>query len=185
MSTITIGAIGHRFLARTDLIEAGVDVALDHIEQTFPGRTLTVISSLAEGADRLVAHRAIRRARARLVALLPFPREAYQTEFTDASQGELLWLLERAAEVIDLAGAPTRDEAFARANLYMLDRIEVLLAVWDGAEAHGRGGVGETVALARQRGLPLAWVHAGNRKPGTEVPTSLGPEQGIVTFERL
>jgi hypothetical protein len=41
------------------------------------------------------------------------------------------------------------------------------------------------VAAARERGKPLVWVHAGNRVPGTMEPTSLGDEQGTVSFERL
>ena len=43
----------------------------------------------------------------------------------------------------------------------------------------------EIVAQARERSLPLAWIHAGNRNPGTGFSTSLGPEQGKVTFEHL
>ena len=41
------------------------------------------------------------------------------------------------------------------------------------------------VAEARVRGLPMAWIHAGNRLPGTMEPTSLGPDQGVVTFENM
>jgi len=41
------------------------------------------------------------------------------------------------------------------------------------------------VAEARRRGLPLAWVHAGNRRPGSEEATSLGEEQGRLTLERF
>jgi len=33
--------------------------------------------------------------------------------------------------------------------------------------------------------VPLAWVHAGNRKPGTNQATSLGEKQGKVSFERM
>jgi hypothetical protein len=29
------------------------------------------------------------------------------------------------------------------------------------------------------------WVHAGNRRPGTQEPTSLGAEQGKVTVENF
>ncbi len=41
------------------------------------------------------------------------------------------------------------------------------------------------VAQARARHIPIAWVHAGNRRPGTMEPTSLGPDQGKVTFGSL
>jgi hypothetical protein len=44
---------------------------------------------------------------------------------------------------------------------------------------------GEIVAAACARGLPLAWIHAGNRTPGTLEPTSLDDAQGTVTDERI
>ena len=61
----------------------------------------------------------------------------------------------------------------------------MLIALWDGQAAQGQGGTGEIVAEARQLALPIAWVHCGNRKPGTQEPLSLGAEQGLVTFERF
>ena len=38
---------------------------------------------------------------------------------------------------------------------------------------------------ARRRGLPLAWVHAGNARAGSRESLSLGDEQGVVTLERF
>jgi hypothetical protein len=67
----------------------------------------------------------------------------------------------------------------------VLDRCEVLLAIWDGQGAQGQGSTGAIVGQARQRGLPLAWVHAGNRERGTQEPTSMGAEQGLVTLENF
>ena len=65
----------------------------------------------------------------------------------------------------------------------MLDAVDVLIAVWDGAAAQGAAGTADVVARARARYMPLAWVHAGNRKPNTMEATTLGPERGRVTFE--
>jgi hypothetical protein len=67
----------------------------------------------------------------------------------------------------------------------VLEDCDVLLAIWDGQDAQGQGGTGGTVAEARARGIPVVWVHAGNRRPGTHEPTSLGDEQGQVTYENL
>ena len=41
---LTIGVTGHRILAEPDKVTAGVDQALDHIAQAFPGRPWTVVS---------------------------------------------------------------------------------------------------------------------------------------------
>jgi hypothetical protein len=33
--------------------------------------------------------------------------------------------------------------------------------------------------------MPIAWVKAGNRRPATSEPTTLGPEQGELILENL
>jgi hypothetical protein len=183
---VVIGVTGHRILMELEKIQAGVDDALCRIAQTFPGQPWTVLSALAEGADRLVVQRVLARCQARLVVVLPLPTDEYLADFAaPASRHEFLTLLERADEVIALPPVPTRNAAYEAAGHYVLAHCEVLLATWDGQQAQGQGGTGGIVAQARQRHLPLAWVHAGNRKPGTQEPTSLAAEQGLVTFEHL
>jgi hypothetical protein len=51
--------------------------------------------------------------------------------------------------------------------------------------ARSQDETAEVVARDRALRLPLAWVHAGNRKPGTMEATSLGADQGHVTYENL
>ncbi len=181
-----IGVTGHRFLAELDRVTAGVDAALDEIEAAFAEHRMTVMSALAEGADRLVAERVLVRPGGELVAVLPLPQPEYVTDFeSPASREGFLGLLARAEEVVTLPPTPTREDAYAAGGYYVLEHCDVLLAVWDGQGAQGTGGTAEIVAAARRRGLPLAWVHAGNRRPGTQDPVSLGDEQGMVTCERL
>jgi len=67
----------------------------------------------------------------------------------------------------------------------VVDNCDVLIAVWDGEGAQGQGGTGEIVARARSQGKPVVIVRAGNRKPGTLEPTTLGDEQGRVIVEGL
>lgn len=182
---VWIGVSGHRFLTEFEKLQTGVDQALVRIEQAFPGQDMSVVSSLAEGADRLVAQRALLRG-ARLIVPLPLPQEDYLVDFTTpGSQQEFQELLARAAEVITLPPAETRNAAYEAAGLYVLDHCDVLLVVWDGQGAQGQGGTGAIVAEARHRGLPLAWVKCGNRKPGTDAAVSLGEEQGELSIERL
>ncbi len=69
--------------------------------------------------------------------------------------------------------------------MYILEHCDVLVALWDGQSEQGKGGTGEIVAIARERGLPLAWVQCGNRQPGTNQPTLLRGRQGKVIFERF
>ena len=183
---VAVGVTGHRLLAELDKIARGVDEALRRIQEAFQRQPLTVVSPLAEGADRLVVHRVLARSKARLVVPLPLPQSDYMTDFESAeSREEFLSLLTQADEVIALPPAPTRDEAYAAAGLYVVDHCDVLVAIWDGQDAQGPGGTGDIVAEARERGLPLAWIRAGKQKLVTREPTTLGQEQGKVSFERF
>ncbi len=186
LEPLRIGVTGHRVLAETDLVIGGIEKALARIEASHPGRSLVVISSLAEGADRLVAEAVLRRPGARLRVVLPLPKFDYLDDFvTPGSKEAFLRFLARTDEVVELPACASREDAYAAASDRVLDGVDVLVAVWDGQDAQGQAGTAEVVARARARRLPLAWVHAGNRKPGTMEPTSLGADQGRVTYENL
>jgi hypothetical protein len=189
---VAIGVTGHRFLDELDKLNAGVAGALKRIAENFPGQPFKVISALAEGADRLVVHQVLSQPESRLVVPLPLAKNDYLTDFKSAqSKKEFLGLLDQAEEVTELPlpkpvrGKDLREAAYEALGQYLLDNCDVLLAVYDGQEAQGLGGTGGVVAEAKKRGLPIAWVHAGNRKPNTQEPTSLGPDQGKVSYENF
>jgi hypothetical protein len=186
LGEVTIGVTGHRVLAEPERVAAGIEAALARIAEAYPGRPVTVVSALAEGADRLAVGHALRHAGTRIVAVLPVPKYDYLADFDSVgSKDEFLRMLESADEVVELPARSNRDEAHAAAGDEVLARAQVLLVIWDGEGAQGQGGTGEVIAHARARGLPIAWVHAGNRKPGTMESTSLGTDQGRVTYEKL
>jgi hypothetical protein len=172
-------------LAELDKVTAGVDDAIAKIEKAFPGRPLVALTALAEGADRLIAGRILTRPLARLAAVLPLQRRDYSTDFQSAeSKRDFLALLRRADKVIDLPRR-VRPEAYEASGRYIVEHSDVLVVAWDGQNEQGQGGTAQIVAYARQWGLPIAWVRAGNRRPGTREPTSLGNQQGQVTFENF
>lgn len=184
---VSVGVTGHRVLAEVEKLEAGIDAALAEIERHFGDAPITIVSALAEGADRLAAERALLRPGARLEAVLPLPQPEYERDFQEASSlaafRQLLARADRIVELPDRSGdRDGRVEAYLAGGQYLLDRCDVILAVWDGQGAQGRGGTGNIVELATAQGQPVAWVHAGNRQPGTMTPTSLGPDQGRVTY---
>ncbi len=183
-NSVRIGVTGHRFLAEIEKLEAAVEQALDRIEQAFPGCKLIVLSPLAEGADRLVAHAVLRREGGELV--VPLPADDYLEDFDTAqSKGEFRTLLDQAAEVVELPATPTRDEAYEQVGLYLLDHCDVLIAVYDGKPAQGQGGTADIVQRALDRDMPVFHIKAGNRKPGTNEPTTLGEEQGELEVYNL
>ena len=183
---IRIGVTGHRVLSEQEKIEAGVEEAIRRIESAFPSQPLTIVSSLAEGSDRIVARRVLARPGSKLIVPLPVPTSEYLSEFNSKdSQEEFQELLQRADSIEEMPETSSRDQAYEAAGEFVLNNSDVLITIWDGGTAQGRGGTGDIVARARERGVPVAWVHAGNREPGTHRPTSLGNDQGRVTFENI
>jgi hypothetical protein len=185
---LRVGVTGHRVLAEVPRIRAGVRQGLRAIQAAYPGRSLTVLSSLAEGADRLVVHEVLRTPDASLIVVLPLPPEQYVRDFSGpGSQREFRSLLGLAAEtqILPSAVGSIRERAYAVAGEVVLGMCDVLLAVWDGNEQQGLGGTAAVVERARELGKPLVVVRAGNRRRGTAQPTSRGSDQGRVMIERL
>ncbi|HEY5530737.1 MAG TPA: hypothetical protein VIK22_01900 [Candidatus Anoxymicrobiaceae bacterium] len=183
-----VGVTGHRILMDIDKITAGLNTALQEIMVAFGGEPPTVLTSLAEGADRLVAEAALGIPGSRIVAVIPFELADYVTDFGaegSESRKEFDRLLDKADEVVQLPDAPTRNEGYESGGNYVVDNCDVLVAVWDGEGAQGQGGTGEIIERARSQGKPVVIVRAGNRKPGTSEPTTLGDEQGRVILEGL
>src|SRR5207248_1351514 len=57
--------------------------------------------------------------------------------------------------------------AYERAGHLMLDQSDVLLAVWDGEVARGRGGAAQIVADAVARDIPVIWIDPTGTSPTT------------------
>jgi len=130
-----------------------------------PGR-MRLVSPLAEGADRAAALAALELG-LELQCPLPFHREEYERDFaTEASRAEYRALLGRATAVLELDGR-REDEAAAYLNAgrVMLQQSDVLVALWDGQGARGRGGTAEIVARAAALGIPVVQIaFAGGRE---------------------
>jgi hypothetical protein len=167
LDRIIAGVTGHR----TDLLASANESDLRHAVQ----RTLTnlkeasvrqpvVISSLAEGADQMVAEVGLELG-FDLWCPLPFPQDAYERDFTDPKVlAKFRNLLGRASTVEEILGSRGSVEfdhlAYARAGDRILEQANVLLAIWDGEAARGVGGTGDVVRVARHRGIPIVWITA-------------------------
>lgn len=181
-----IGVIGHRVLADADRLTAGVDEALERIAARFAGQPLVLIASLAEGTDQFVVRRAFQRLRvSTFVVPLPCVRHEFEADFrTPESLNEFRSLVARAQYVLQLPpphGTP-RAEAYALAGRFILDRAQVLLAVWDGRFGGDEDSTGDLVALARNCRIPIAWVHAHQEANADAADSAMCPP-GLVTFE--
>lgn len=141
----TLGATGHQTIPRAARgpVARGVRSA---IRSSVP--PLRVITSLAAGADQLVAEEVLA-AGGRLDVVLPCHR--YERAFAGAAHvRHYRQLLGRAADVESLDYDEPTEEAFWAAGKRVVERCDLLLAVWDGAPSHGLGGTADVVGYARQ-----------------------------------
>jgi hypothetical protein len=157
-------AIDHVLAA---MVEEGrkAQIAYDAATPTEQGATaeFVVISSLAEGADRLVAEAGLA-AGFTLDAVLPFHRDEYARDFkTEDSQTAYGSLMQRAASVFELDGNPAdRPRAYETAGLIMLANIDLLITIWDGNAAAGVGGTAQIISRAVSNGIPIIWIEPAN-----------------------
>lgn len=168
---LRIGVLGHRNV-RPDhpgLIDA-IDAALAAVNHELaalrvpPTRVcLAAVSSLAEGADRILAREILAREAdtgrdARLEVILPLDKENYREDFGSAeSREEFNHLLDGA--IVDVIGpAQSREHAYEAAGQAVVDRSDVVIVIWDGEPARGRGGTAEIRAYALQRNKRVFWI---------------------------
>ncbi len=87
----------------------------------------------------------------------------YLRDFEEtASRKQFKALLGRAGETWRAPKAASREEAYELASRHVVDVSDALIALWDGKPTRGRGGTAETVAYARARGVPVAWINTAS-----------------------
>ena len=133
------------------------------------GVTFSLLTALAEGADRLVPREArgvLGEGHTEIEAVLPLTVEDYLTDFQTADSRDEFWRLwgEARSRVV-LADGPKeaseeRTKAYASAGRYIADRCDVMIAVWDGKQGRGEGGTADIVEYARDQGVPVLIVPA-------------------------
>ena len=186
MSTILIGVTGHRILTDIAPIVSGVEDAIDRIQSAYPGQSLTALSSLAKGADRIIVEAILRRPGTQLIVVVPFQESPFLEDFgIEGCTSRIHYdsLVRIATEVVRLPDCQNHEEGYQQGRQYIADRCDVLIAVWDGVQ--GPDGTSAVVERVLGQGKPVVIVSAGNRKPGTQEPISLGKEQGRVIVKGL
>lgn len=156
-----IAITGHRHLKAEDAVESSMRAVLAGIASgsARPGSPefqLTMLSSLAEGADRVAAREVLCRPGGTLRAVLPLPIADYEQDFANAgSRAEFRALLACAEAVEVVAVVGDRNASYRTAGRRVVDLCDVLIAVWNEKPGRGVGGTADVVGYARELGKPL------------------------------
>ena len=143
-----LGVTGHQNLPAT---------AVDYVERRIRDairsatRPVTGVGCLAAGADQLFAACVLG-----LGGQLPVivPCAGYESTFEPPDLERYRRFLTAAAHVDRLPFDRPGEDAYLAAGTTVVDRCDVLLAVWDGRPARGLGGTADIVRYARERGTP-------------------------------
>jgi hypothetical protein len=183
---VRIGVTGHRDAVGSGELLERLDGQLSEIFALVAGteRTpvgFTILSALAEGADRLVVEEArrLRAGEVELHAVLPLEEQEYLRDFAEPrSREQFAELLESAATRTRVtSGEDDRRDAYERAGRYVVDHSDVVIALWDGRPSAGRGGTAEIVDYAHTRGVPVVVVETA-REGRPDGPLDGAPSGG-------
>jgi hypothetical protein len=178
-ATLTIGITGHRpnrMHIGVERVTRRLELVLVALRSGSGAATPVAVSALAEGSDRLFAKAALALGY-RLDVLLPFTSADYETTFGDvADTATYRDLLARASQRTDLPGSLADStaayEAVGRATV---DASDIVVAVWDGKPAAGRGGTPEIIAYAIGQRLPVIWIDAARDRLPLLIEPAGGP----------
>jgi hypothetical protein len=178
-----IGVTGHRDIPAEDVDAARQhsDDFLTSLQASMPGTGITVISGLAEGADRIFAEAALALG-IKVEAVLPMPLAHYKNDFDESSCLELQRLLEiDSVQRIELPLTPgldadesswpqgARDALYANLSENLRLRSNVLVTFWDGKFNFLTGGTGDTLMAY----LDVPSIQGENEVKFIEVDTAL------------
>lgn len=147
----TIGVTGHQDIPSEALsfIRKGIADVLNR-----SGKQTKGISSLAAGADQLFAETLLKSG-GQLHAVIPC--HGYEKTFSEQTNLDCFIDLLNKADIIETLDNPSpSEEAFLEAGHRMVDLSDLLIAVWDGKIAKGKGGTADIVDYAREHGREVA-----------------------------
>jgi hypothetical protein len=153
-----VGFSGHRQLARPAEIGDAIASVLDELKREVAGEWIA-LSSVAEGGDQLFAERA-RALGLSWHAILPLAKAEFATDFAPSDWPRVEAMLALAENVRVIAENGSREDAYLDCGMETVNGSDVLIAVWDGEAARGKGGTADVVEYATSLGKPVVVIDA-------------------------
>jgi len=150
MKQTTIGITGHRDIVQTFQLKQDIRQLFTNLYNQ--EQEVQLLSPLADGADRLVAdiYLEVFKDKAHLIVPMPFDKKRYMEDFDSESKEEFLEYLKIAKSVIEVEN--TQGCHYKSVGVYVADKSDILLALWDGTFNAKSGGTGDIVAYAKDEG---------------------------------
>ena len=178
---LTVGLIGHRKLLPQELdgLVAEFDDFLAGLIGTFKHTPILLLTSLAEGADR-IALRSRFRDSLTIYAVLPFEIEDYRSDFQgEHSLKDFDDSLHRVDQCIEVFSSDSkssqRDLDYRKCANWISDRSNILVAIWNGKFNDEPGGTSDTINYRMDKSKQVGSLETIN-KPIFHILASNGVE---------
>jgi hypothetical protein len=174
-----IGFSGHREVPDPVAVAAALSDALAFLKREVPGEWLA-LSSVAAGSDQMFVAQAFR-AGLSWHAVLPLPPTDFASDFPPEEWPMVEELLTRAEHVQISNDSGPREDAYLDCGMETVNGADLLLAVWDGEAARGKGGTAEIVEYARSVGKPIVIIDAQTCERRLENWEALDPREATLS----
>lgn len=176
-----VGFTGHRHVSAPAIIALAIDSAIELLQQRTSGAWVA-LSSLAQGSDQLFVQQALRRGLT-WHAILPLPAGEFARDFDPVQWSQAEALLQQAEhlQISSDASDASREDAYLDCGLETVNGSDLLIAVWDGEPARGRGGTAEVVEYARALGRPIILIDATTGERRIENWEKLDADEPVLT----
>lgn len=173
-----VGFTGHRHLADPVGASRAIRGALDALRQEIPGEWIA-LSSIAGGSDQLFVQQ-VRAIGLSWHAILPLSRAEFAKDFTPAEWAAAQDTLAVADHVRTISEYGDRKDSYLDCGIETVNGADVLLAVWDGESARGKGGTADVVQYAASIGKPVIIIDAATLEVRRENWHRLEPDDAVL-----
>jgi nucleoside 2-deoxyribosyltransferase len=153
-----VGFSGHRQLADSVGPARSINAAVAELRREAPGDWIG-LSSVATGSDQLFAQQILDQDLS-WHAILPLPRAQFLADFTPEEWATAEEFLARADHVRVVGENESREDGYLDCGMETVNDSDVLIALWDGLAARGKGGTAEVVEYATALGKPVLIIDA-------------------------
>ncbi len=186
---LVLGVTGHRDLRAEDVpqLEELLRSIINDFRSHYPTTPLIMLTSLAEGADRLGARVGLE-CGVKILAPLPMPIDIYEQDFTtETSRAEFHELLQQCERsyVVPFSEGVTRENLnetynrnsqYGQVGGYIARYSQILIAFWNGKHLDSQGGTSNVI---RYKLEGLAELEEAEQNPLD--PPETGPVYHIVS----
>lgn len=167
---IRIGVTGHRDIENIEKIKNTINRVLTEtiVDILSPIRleaatplSYSILTSLAEGADRIVAECGKETLNAKIETVLPASENDYIATFSSPSAINEFHLLVRNSFSVKTVSTDFSDKsrAFKKCGEYIVDNSDLIIAILDNSRPAKSGGTRETVDYARRKDKTIVLIN--------------------------